>query len=95
LSGERNSTTSSISQYLGEQAMSKIQINELNNNSELEVLNTQETAEVVGGYGDYKNVNLLQLNLNSTVQQAVGGGDFSSTGNSNYTSQGNYAEIDQ
>jgi hypothetical protein len=75
--------------------MSKIQINQLNNNSELEVLNTQETAEVVGGYFDYKSVNLTQVNLNDTVQQALGGGDYSSTGNDNFTSQGNYADISQ
>jgi hypothetical protein len=75
--------------------MSKIQINELNNNSELEVLNAQETAEVVGGYFDTKLVNLTQLNANSTVQQALGGGDFSSTGNDNETYQGNSAFISQ
>jgi hypothetical protein len=75
--------------------MSKIQITELNNNSELEVLNAQETAEVVGGYFDTKLVNLTQLNANSTVQQALGGGDFSSTGNSNYTDQYNDAVITQ
>jgi hypothetical protein len=75
--------------------MSKIQINELNNNSELEVLNAQETTEVVGGFYDSKLVNLTQLNLNDTVQQAVGGGDFSSTGNNNETYQGNGAYISQ
>jgi len=81
--------------------MSKIQINELNN-SELEVLNAEATTEVVGGFKLYrstyyskKSVSLLQANENYNTQVAFGGGKFSSTGNSNGTSQSNYASISQ
>jgi len=81
--------------------MSKIQINELNN-SELEVLNAEATTEVVGGFSLYrskyyskKSVSLEQVNLNENTQVAFGGGKFSSTGNSNYTSQYNSAYISQ
>ena len=83
--------------------MSKIQFNELNN-SELEVLNTQETAEVVGGffvsYTDIfsfssKYASVYQSNFNDNDQAAFGGGSFSSNGNSNNTSQGNNLNINQ
>ncbi len=81
--------------FLGEQKMSKIQISELNNNSELEVLNAQETSEVVGGYwyggyGDYsKFASIAQQNNNSTFQVALGGSNY------NYTDQDNDANIYQ
>ena len=83
--------------------MSKIQFNELNN-SELEVLNTQETAEVVGGffvsYTDIFNfsskyASVVQDNTNYSSQAAFGGGSFSSNGTSNGTSQGNNLNINQ
>ncbi len=84
--------------------MSKIQINELNNNSELEVLNAQETTEVVGGYyyggyySSYYSDNdfavVDQVNANYT-QQAAFGGYFGDTYNDNYTSQNNSANIYQ
>jgi hypothetical protein len=62
--------------------MSKIQISELNvNTSELEVLNSQETTEVVGG-GD---VNNNQSNGSSTNQNGFY--------NSSITAQQNVAEI--
>ena len=91
--------------------MSKIQFNELNQNaSELEVLNNEETAEVVGGYYGYyrpsysyysstyiseKFANVSQENVNFNSQAALGGGKFSSNGNSNGTSQNNNANISQ
>ena len=81
--------------------MSKIQINNLNN-SELEVLNAEATTEVVGGfwygYGVkkvYKSATLEQVNYNTNIQAAVGGGKYSSTGNSNGTYQSNYGSIYQ
>ncbi|BAZ43773.1 hypothetical protein NIES4102_07750 [Chondrocystis sp. NIES-4102] len=83
--------------------MSKIQINNLNN-SELEVLNAEATTEVVGGfwygygYGYkkvYKSATLTQVNQNSNLQVALGGGKYSSTGNSNSTYQSNYGSISQ
>jgi hypothetical protein len=84
--------------------MSKIQINELNSNSELEVLNAQETTEVVGGYwyggyySSYYSDNdfavVDQVNANYT-QQAALGGYFGDTYNSNSTSQNNSANIYQ
>ena len=83
--------------------MSKIQFNELNN-SELEVLNTEATSEVVGGFfvsytdifnfsSKYASVN--QSNFNDNDQAAFGGGKFSSNGTSNGTSQGNSLNINQ
>ena len=87
--------------------MSKIQFNELNN-SELEVLNTQETAEVVGGYyypfslSYFSSVNISekvaivnQGNTNFNSQVAFGGGKYSSNGTSNSTNQGNNLNINQ
>ena len=90
--------------------MSTIQINQLNqNSSEFTSLNDRETAEVVGGnyYGGYssyysyyssksnKNAVVKQANFNSTQQAALGGGRFSSNGNSNSTYQFNDATIVQ
>ena len=87
--------------------MSKIQFNELNlNTSELEVLNKEETTEVVGGYWYYpsytsysyysdNDVALVnQVNSNYT-QQVSFGGYKGNTGNSNGTAQGNTAIIYQ
>ena len=85
--------------------MSKIQFNKLNS-SELEVLNTEATAEVVGGYyggyssyySDYislKTATVNQLNVNSNNQVAIGGGAFSNTSNFNSTNQNNNANISQ
>ena len=85
--------------------MSKIQLSQLNT-SELEVLNTQATAEVVGGYyggyskyyskyASYKTAALDQFNGNSNNQVAIGGGAFSNTSNYNGTSQNNSANIYQ
>ncbi|MDJ0590783.1 MAG: hypothetical protein QNJ72_12415 [Pleurocapsa sp. MO_226.B13] len=87
--------------------MSKIQFNELNlNASELEVLNTEETTEVVGGYwygygsyySSYYSDNdfavVQQSNYNST-QQAAFGGYYGNTINDNYTNQNNSANIYQ
>ena len=65
--------------------MSKIQFNELNKNtSELEVLNREETAEVVGG-GD---VNNNQFNGSTTIQNSSYGGV-----NASFTHQNNFASI--
>ena len=88
--------------------MSTIKINQLNqNSSEFTSLNDRETAEVVGGYyyGGYssyfstniskKFASVKQENANFTSQAALGGGRFSSNGNSNSTSQGNSSFIDQ
>ena len=85
--------------------MSKIKLNQLNT-SELEVLNTQATAEVVGGYyggyyssyySNYSNkfAALKQGNVNENAQAAFGGGAFSNTSNYNGTSQNNNANIHQ
>ena len=90
--------------------MSKIQFNQLNQNaSELEVLNSEETAEVVGGYyyggyggysysySDYYSDNdsaSVGQNNNSYVQQTALGG-FGDTVNQNYTGQGNSVNIYQ
>ena len=86
--------------------MSKIQFNELNN-SELEVLNAEATAEVVGGYYSFyasysSSINISekvafvnQDNTNFNSQIAFGGGKFSSNGNSNSTNQGNNLNINQ
>ena len=90
--------------------MSKIQFNQLNQNaSELEVLNSEETAEVVGGYyyGYYPSYSYSSYsysdndsasvgqNNNSYVQQTALGGFYGDTVNSNYTNQGNSANISQ
>jgi len=88
--------------------MSKIQFNELNT-SELEVLNTEATAEVVGGwygyYGGYyksvyksyssKTAVVSQGNYNSNAQAAFGGGYKSNTSNYNSNYQNNSANIYQ
>ena len=88
--------------------MSKIQFNELNT-SELEVLNNEATAEVVGGYGygyyyskyvskystSYKTAVVSQHNFNENNQAALGGGKFSNTSNYNNTNQNNNANIYQ
>ena len=86
--------------------MSKIQFNELNT-SELEVLNSEATAEVVGGYGygyyyskyvsrySSKFAVVDQSNYNSNNQAALGGGKFSNTSNYNNTNQNNNANIYQ
>ena len=86
--------------------MSKIQFNELNT-SELEVLNTEATAEVVGGwygyYGGYyssysyssKTAVVDQKNYNSNAQAALGGGWFSNTSNFNSSHQNNSANVYQ
>jgi len=86
--------------------MSKIQFNELNT-SELEVLNTEATGEVVGGYygyGYYKSVYksysskfaaVQQGNYNSNNQAAFGGGKYSNTSNYNSNYQNNSANIYQ
>ena len=85
--------------------MSKIKLSQLNT-SELEVLNTQATAEVVGGYyggyyssyySNYSNkfAALQQGNVNSNNQVAIGGGYGSNTSNYNGTSQNNNANISQ
>ena len=89
--------------------MSKIQFNQLNQNaSELEVLNSEETAEVVGGYyyGYYPSYSYSSYsysdndsasvgqNNNSYVQQTALGG-YGLTVNENTTSQGNSANIYQ
>ena len=89
--------------------MSKIQFNELNA-SELEVLNNEATAEVVGGwygyyggyysysysdYTSYKTAVVDQFNGNSNNQAAFGGGFKSNTSNRNGTSQNNSANIHQ
>ena len=89
--------------------MSKIQFNELNT-SELEVLNTEATAEVVGGYYGYyggyysssyysnyssKFAALQQGNVNENAQAAFGGGKYSNTSNKNGTSQNNNANVYQ
>ena len=85
--------------------MSKIKLSQLNT-SELEVLNTEATAEVVGGYyggyskyyskyTSYKTAALDQFNGNSNNQAAFGGGAFSNTSNYNGTSQNNNANIHQ
>ena len=87
--------------------MSKIQFNELNT-SELEVLNTEATAEVVGGwygyYGGYyssyssyssKLAAVQQGNFNSNHQAAFGGGFKSNTSNFNSSNQNNSANIYQ
>jgi hypothetical protein len=72
---------------LGEQKMSKIQISELNvNASELEVLDSQETTEVVGG-GD---VNNNQSNSSSTNQNGVGNFSMTLQGNNAYISNSEY-----
>lgn len=74
--------------------MSKIQFNELN---QLEVLNREETTSVVGGVGDFfnfKGVVINQNNANLTIQNAQSGFSFSN-GNSNSTSQGNLAIVNQ
>ena len=83
--------------------MSKIQFNELNKNaSELEVLNTEETAGVVGGFRfnvssfnfeDNDSVFLLQGDSTKVQQTALGG--FGDTVNSNGINQGNSANIYQ
>jgi hypothetical protein len=75
--------------------MSKIQINELNNNSDLEVLNAQETAEVVGGFyiDASKYASVLQSNFNKTTQVAFGG--YGDTYNTNDTDQDNKVDISQ
>jgi hypothetical protein len=77
--------------------MSKIQINELNNSSELEVLNAQETTEVVGGfyygYGSYKYAEVFQNNYNETNQAALT--YFGDASNSNTTDQSNSANVYQ
>ena len=89
--------------------MSKIQFNQLNQNaSELEVLNAEETAEVVGGYwyggysydyysysysSDNDIANVNQGN-NSYVQQTALGG-FGDTVNQNTTVQSNSVNISQ
>ena len=95
---------------IGEPQMSTIKITQLNQNtSELNTLNDRETAEVVGGYyyGSYsyssyvstniseKLASVKQENVNFNSQAALGGGKFSSNGNSNSTSQGNSLSIDQ
>ena len=88
--------------------MSKIQFNELST-SELEVLNTEATAEVVGGwygyYGGYyssysykvsdKFAAVQQVNENYNNQAAFGGGKFSNTSNFNSSNQNNSANIYQ
>ena len=86
--------------------MSKIQFNELNT-SELEVLSNEATSEVVGGYyggyyseyisiyNSYKTAAISQTNFNDNDQAALGGGKFSSNGNSNGTSQNNSANVYQ
>ena len=88
--------------------MSKIQIDELNlNASEFNTLSQDETAEVVGGYWYYPSYSysyysysdndfavVQQANYNST-QQVSFGGKYGNTGNSNGTSQSNYAYISQ
>ena len=90
--------------------MSKIQFNELNT-SELEVLNNEATAEVVGGYGYWggyyysKHVSkysysekiaaVQQSNYNTNAQAALGGGKYSNTSNYNNTNQNNNANIYQ
>ena len=88
--------------------MSKIQFNELNT-SELEVLNNEATAEVVGGYGwggyyskhvskysfSEKFAAVQQSNYNSNAQAALGGGKYSNTSNYNNTNQNNNANIYQ
>ena len=87
--------------------MSKIQFNELNA-SELEVLSTEATAEVVGGYyyggyyssyyskyTSYKTAVVNQANFNSNSQAALGGGKYSNTSNFNSTNQNNNANIYQ
>ena len=88
--------------------MSKIQFNELNT-SELEVLNSEATAEVVGGYYGYyggysyyssysysdKFAAVKQENLNFNEQAAFGGGKYSNTSNRNGTSQNNNANVYQ
>ncbi|MGL5941958.1 MAG: hypothetical protein ACRC2S_16610 [Waterburya sp.] len=77
--------------------MSKIQINELNSNSELEVLNNQETSEVVGGFSfnidASKYAKVDQINYNKNTQVAFGG--FGDTYNTNKTDQNNEAYIKQ
>ena len=86
--------------------MSKIQLSQLNT-SELETLNNEATAEVVGGYyggyyssyySDYyssKFAAVQQGNFNSNNQVAIGGGAFSNTSNFNSTNQNNNATISQ
>ena len=86
--------------------MSKIQLAQLNT-SELEVLNNEATAEVVGGYyggyyssyysnyASYKTAVVDQANFNSNNQAAIGGGAFSNTSNFNSTNQNNNATISQ
>ena len=86
--------------------MSKIQFNELNT-SELEVLSNEATSEVVGGYygpsyyySTYysyssKFAGISQTNFNDNDQAALGGGKYSSNGNSNGTNQNNSANVYQ
>ena len=85
--------------------MSKIQFNQLNS-PELEVLSTEATAEVVGGYsGGYssyysnyyssKFASVQQGNFNQNNQVAIGGGAFSNTSNFNSTNQNNNVNISQ
>ena len=87
--------------------MSKIQFNELNT-SELEVLSTEASAEVVGGwygYGSYyysyssyysdKLAAVSQTNFNENNQAALGGGKYSNTSNFNSTNQKNNAGVFQ
>ncbi|MGL4881125.1 MAG: hypothetical protein ACRC8K_08660 [Waterburya sp.] len=61
--------------------MSKIQITELQaTNSELNVLNDQDTGAVVGGYGAWGGVklaNIVQINNAINVQVAINGDNFS------------------
>ena len=87
--------------------MSKIQLDQLNS-SELEVLNSEATSEVVGGwygywggyrsysnYSSYKTAAVDQFNGNSNSQAAFGGGAFSNTSNFNSNNQNNSVNISQ
>ncbi len=86
--------------------MSKIQLEQLNS-SELEVLNSEATSEVVGGwygywggYRSYSNYSskfaaVSQGNVNSNNQVAFGGGAFSNTSNFNSNNQSNSVNISQ
>jgi hypothetical protein len=72
--------------------MSKIQITELQNTeSELNLLNDQDTGVVVGGYGDL-GINIavpVQINNNVNVQVAFGGDNY------NYSYLNNNAGVEQ
>ena len=91
--------------------MSKIQISELNSASNFSTLNTEETANVVGGTSKFyfpivsysivakyssKVAMAKQANVNSNAQIALDGGYyFANNGNSNYSYQVNEVSLYQ